>query len=223
MKTFKELLIDINACEEARLWAEDKNIEEVLRDSYRGDWLLWLAKKLDLPFNKLTLAKARCAKTVIHLMKDQRSIYAVNVAEKFGLDECTLEELNNAYAAADAAYADAAYAYAAAADAAADAANAAAYAAYATYAADAYADAYAAAAAAADAAATYADAAAATYAAAAVAADAAANYADATYAAAYAAAADADARKKNRQKTSDICVDILGELLTKAVNSRLTK
>ena len=177
MKTFKDLLIELNACSPAIVWAEDKNIEEVLRDSYRGDWLLWLAKKLDLPFNKLTLAKARCAKTVIHLMKDQRSIYAVNVAERFGLDECTLEELNNAYAAADAAYADAAYAYAAAADAAADAANAAAYAAYATYAA----------------------------------------------AAAYAAYAAAAARKNNQQHTSDICVEILGQLLIDAVNNNLKK
>ena len=111
MKTFKELLIEINACAEAREWASDRTIEEVLRDSWRGDWLLWLAKKLDLPLNKLTLAKSRCAKTVIHLMKDQRSIDVVNVAERFGLDECTLEELNNAaYAAYAAADADAAYA-----------------------------------------------------------------------------------------------------------------
>jgi len=184
MKTFKELLIDINACEEARLWAGDRTIEEVLRDSWRGDWLLWLAKKLDLPFNKLTLAKARCAKTVIHLMKDQRSVDAVNVAEKFGLDECTLEELNNANAAAYAAYA-AAVAVAADADAAAYAAYAAAGGDGGGAAADAYAYAYAA-------------------------ADAAADAADA-------------ARKNNQQHTSDICVDILGELLTKAVNSRLTK
>ena len=214
MITFKELLIDINACEEARLWAEDKNIEEVLRDSYRGDWLLWLAKKLDLPFNKLTLAKARCAKTVIHLMKDQRSIYAVNVAEKFGLDECTLEELNNAYAAAvaaDAAVADATYAAAAVvAYAAADAA--AAYAvAVAAYAAAVAADA---------------DADAAAYAAAA--ADAAYAAADAAYAAAVAADADAayayaDARKNNQQHTSDICVEILGQLLIDAVNNNLKK
>ena len=222
MITFKDLLIDINACEEARLWAGDRTIEEVLRDSWRGDWLLWLAKKLDLPFNKLTLAKARCAKTVIHLMKDERSVDAVNVAEKFGLDECTLEELNNAYAAADAAAADAdADAYAAAAAYTAYPVYAAAYA-YAA-AADAYANAAAAAAAAADADADAADAA--TYAADvyayANAADVANAAADA--AAVYAAAADAAARKNNQQHTSDICVDILGELLTKAVNSRLTK
>ena len=211
MITFKDLLIDINACEEARLWAGDRTIEEVLRDSWRGDWLLWLAKKLDLPFNKLTLAKARCAKTVIHLMKDERSVDAVNVAEKFGLDECTLEELNNAYAAADAAAADAdADAYAAAAAYTAYPVYAAAYANAA--AADAYANA-AAAAAAADADADAADAA--TY--------AADVYAYANAADVANAAADAAARKNNQQHTSDICVDILGELLTKAVNSRLTK
>ena len=145
MKTFKDLLIELNACGPAIVWAEDKNIEEVLRDSYRGDWLLWLAKKLDLPLNKLTLAKARCAKTVIHLMKDKRSVDAVNVAEKFGLDECTLEELNNAYDDA--------------ADAAADAA----------------------------------------------------------------AAAAVYARKNNQQHTSDICVEILGQLLIDAVNNNLKK
>ena len=186
MKTFKDLLIELNACSPAIVWAEDKNIEEVLRDSYRGDWLLWLAKKLDLPLNKLTLAKARCAKTVIHLMKDKRSVDAVNVAERFGLDECSLEELNAAataaYAAADDADAYAAYAAYAAAD------DAAAYAAYA----------------AADASYAYA-----AY------ADTDAAYADTD--------ADADARKNNQQHTSDICVEILGQLLIDAVNNNLKK
>jgi chemotaxis protein histidine kinase CheA len=174
MKIFKDLLIELNACSEAREWSGDKTIEEVLRDSWRGDWLLWLAKKLDLPLRPLTLAKARCAKTVIHLMKDQRSINAVNVAERFGLDECTLEELDDSAAAAAAAYADAA-----------DAAYAAA---------------------------TYSAAAAAAYAA----------YSAAAYAA-YDAYADAADRKKNQQQTSDICVEILGELLINDVNKRLTK
>jgi len=172
MKQFKDLLIELNACENAIDWVGDKTIEQALADSQRGDWLLWLAKKLDLPLNKLTLAKARCAKTVIHLMKDQRSIDAVNVAERFGLDECTIEELNTA--ATDAAYAAAYAAYAAA-----YAAYAAAYAADASYAA--YAAAYA---------------------------------ADASYAAA--------TKIKNRKQTSDICIEILGELIIDAVNKKLT-
>ena len=113
MKSFKELLLELNACESAIEWAQDMTIEQVVEQCHRGDWLLWLAKKIGLPLNKLTLAKARCAKTVIHLMKDQRSIDSVNVAERFGLDECTLDELNAAYAAAAAAYAADYAAYAA--------------------------------------------------------------------------------------------------------------
>jgi len=190
MKTFKELLIELNACQDVREWACDRTIEEIIKDSWRGDWLLWLAKRLQLPLNKLTLAKARCAKTVIYLMKDQRSINAVNIAERFGLDECTLEELSAAADDAYAAYADAATA-AAYADADADAATAAAYAACTC--ADA-ADAYAAAAC----------------------ADAACADAAAAYAAACAA------KKKNQQKTSDICVEILGELIITEVNKILT-
>jgi hypothetical protein len=185
MKTFKELLIELNACKDAREWAGDRTIEEIVKDSWRGDWLLWLAQRLELPLNKLTLAKARCAKTVIHLMKDQRSINAVNIAERFGRDECTLEELSAAAAAASAAYvASAAAAYAAATDAAA------AYAAYA---------------------------------AAVAAAVASAAYVASAYAAYAAAVASAAAdKKKNQQQTSDICVEILGELIITQVNKILT-
>jgi len=218
MKNFQELLIELNACGTAKEWAKDLTIEEVIKNSYRGDWLLWLSKKLHLPLNKLTLAKARCAKTVLHLMKDQRSINGVNIAERFGLDECTLEDLNLAKieslegrknAAADAA----------------DAADAAYAAAYAADAADAYADAYAeadAAADAADAAAAAADAAAYADAADAYAAYADA-YADADAAADAAAAAYAYAKTKNQQQTSDICVELLGDLIIERVNILLNK
>ena len=123
--SLKELLIELNACHEANGWVSDKNIEDAVKEVERGDWLLWLAKKIDIPIKPLTLAKAKCAKTVIHLMKDQRSIDAVNLAEKYGLtDEISDDDLKNAADAAayyDAA-ADAAAYYASAADAAADAA-----------------------------------------------------------------------------------------------------
>ena len=125
MKTLKELLTELNACNEANGWVSDKNIEDAVKEVERGDWLLWLAKKIDIPIKPLTLAKARCAKTVIHLMKDQRSIDAVNLAEKYGLtDEISDDDLKNAADAAAyyAASADAAAYAASAADAAADAA-----------------------------------------------------------------------------------------------------
>jgi hypothetical protein len=158
---FNELLNKLNACNDAKEWTKNKSLKQAWNKSDRGDWMLWLCKKANLDLRKLTLAKAKCAMLVIHLMKDQRSIDAVHAAEQFGNGEISREQLDAAAAAAAAAYA-AAYA-AAAADAAAYAAAyayAAYAAAYAAAAADAaaYAAAYAAAAADAAAYAAYADA-----------------------------------------------------------------
>jgi hypothetical protein len=217
----KKLLIKLKACKEARDWADGKTWPELFETCHRGDWLLWLfAKTNPNDLRKLTGAKAHCANTVRHFMKDDRSKLALDVAIKFSEGSATREELDHAAAAAAAAYAyadDAYAAYAAAAAAyaddayaayaAADAADAAAYAAvYAAAAAAAYAyadDAYAAYAAAdaADAAAyaaAYAADAAAYAAAAADAADAADAYAAADAAAAY-------SRKQSHQQTAYLC------------------
>lgn len=112
--------------------------EDAWNNCHRGDWMLWIAKKLKVDLRLLTLAKGHCAATVLHIMKDERSKKAVEVAISFGEGKATHEQLTSA--AADAA------------DAADDAADAASYAAYAAAADadDAYA-AYAAAAAADDA------------------------------------------------------------------------
>jgi hypothetical protein len=147
----KELLIKLNACDEAIEWAGDRTIEEIVKDCDRGDWLLWLAKKIGIELQPLTLAKGHCANTVRHLMKNERSIKAVDMAIAFGEGRATMEELNNAAnAAADAAYdavfyaaivadaaivGDAPYAAYAAATAAACAAGDAAYTTAAAYAA----------------------------------------------------------------------------------------
>lgn len=92
--------------------------QEAWNNCPRGDWMLWIAKKLNVDLKPLTLAKVRCASTVRHLMKDPRSTNALDVALRFANGEATREELNAA--AADAAYAaaDAANAAYAAADAA---------------------------------------------------------------------------------------------------------
>ncbi len=81
----KELLIKLNACEDAMEWAADKSWKEIYDTCYRGDWLLWLFRKTN-PSDKrlLILAKGHCANTVRHLMKDQRSIAAVDAAVAFG-------------------------------------------------------------------------------------------------------------------------------------------
>ena len=113
----KELLTSLNACEESLEWIEDRNADQMWADCPRGDWMLWLMQKCGLNKRKLTLAKGKCAETVKHLMKDERSINAVEVAIRYGYSEATEEELTDAAAAV--------YAAAAAADAAVYAADAA--------------------------------------------------------------------------------------------------
>ena len=104
-KTFYNFLEDINACEEACEWVKENNftLNEAWQKCKRGDWMLWLIKKANLcDHRKLTLAKARCAKLVIHLMKDERSRKAIEVAEDYGNNKATKDDLAAAaYAAAD--------------------------------------------------------------------------------------------------------------------------
>jgi len=134
----KELLLKLKACKEAIKWAGDKTAEEVIATCHRGDWLLWLAYKLEVDDRPFTLAKGHCANTVRHLMKDERSIKAVDAAIAYGNGEISKEELKDAasaayYAAYSYSYATYAAAYAAYADSYAAAAAYAADAAYAAY------------------------------------------------------------------------------------------
>ena len=136
-------LTKYDACREAVEWFKQfKTDKEAWEACPRGDWMLWIAQKLDVDKRTLTLAKGKCVETVIHLMKDERSVAAIKAAIAYGKGEIDEEELKKA---ANAAYATdahaAAYAanaaYAAAYAAAFAAANAAANAAYAAAAADA--------------------------------------------------------------------------------------
>ena len=132
MKQILKWLKKHEACKEGYIYSKQFTDPKEWWDNFeRGDWMLWVLYRCigyndETQLRKITLAKARCAKLVIHLMKDDRSRNAVEVAERFGKGEATREELDAAYAAAVAAYAaDAADAAAVAAYAAADAADAA--------------------------------------------------------------------------------------------------
>jgi hypothetical protein len=124
MKKAIDVIKVYSPCNDAVKWLGDRTVEQMVNECERGDWLLWLAKKAGLDLQPLTLAKSRCAKTVVHLMKDDRSKKAVEVAEKFGLGKATRKELDSAAAAAYAAAATAAHSVVG------PAAHAAAYAAY---------------------------------------------------------------------------------------------
>lgn len=134
----QDFFLGLNACHDARQWVKDNQysyIGEVIENVERGDWLLWLGKKMDVPSKTLILAKIRCAKTVTHLMRNEKSIYAINLAERFILnyDEVTFHDLYKAFHDLDKAVYEARYTNSYgyyASQAAADAAYYAAYAAY---------------------------------------------------------------------------------------------
>lgn len=70
MKTFKSLLIELRACEDAVEWANDMSIEEVVLKCDRGNWLLWLAKKVNVDLRLLTLAKMKNQQQTTNFYKE---------------------------------------------------------------------------------------------------------------------------------------------------------
>jgi len=138
-----EKILSLHLCYDARKWLRQNTDQApyyLWRTCERGDWLLWLAAKLQIDRKLIVLAACDCAETALIFVPDDetRSRRAIETTRAWCEDKATLRQVERAADAADAA--DAAYAavYAAsAADAAAAAARAAAHAAYAADAADA--------------------------------------------------------------------------------------
>ena len=99
------------ACNKALKWIAENNIktlEEAWEKCKRGDWMMWLYVHLHPDHIKeRVLVAGLCVNTVRHLMKDIRSITAVDSAIAFGKGEISKHELK--IAAADASYADTEY------------------------------------------------------------------------------------------------------------------
>ena len=103
-----------NPCNDALIFRKKyKTFRGAWNNCPRGDWMLWIAKRVGIDIRLLTLAKGYCAKTVIHLMTDQRSKDAVKAAIDYGhgkIDDVQLRNAVYAAANANADAADAAYA-----------------------------------------------------------------------------------------------------------------
>jgi hypothetical protein len=128
--TLKEKLIELDACKPAREWVGDMDFATAWETCERGDWMLWLIKEGNLcDLRTFTLAKAKCAETVKHLMRDKRSLDALQAAFDFAEGKINEKQLAEAAEAAWAAAAAEAAAWAAAAEAAWAAAAEAAWAA----------------------------------------------------------------------------------------------
>jgi len=87
METLKQILNkEISNYEnltDFKKWAGDKTIEEVVFSIDRGDLFLGLGYKLGLDIKILTLAKARCAETMLDFMEYKRSKDAVQSSIDF--------------------------------------------------------------------------------------------------------------------------------------------
>ena len=139
--SYKEIM-GFNPCYDPVEIGMPKNYEASIVD-FIGEYRIKVAEKNDIVWvlvrkkylsgKELRLFATCCARQVQHLMKDSRSIKALDVAEKYANGEASKSDLTEANAAAFAAAAAAAAAYDAAYDAAyaraADAARAAAFAA----------------------------------------------------------------------------------------------
>ena len=133
--TFREQLVEMDACAEAVEWVGDKTLAEAWATCERADWMLWLVSKIDGSYTpRLRLATCACARTSLKYVPagEDRPRLAIECAERYARGEATKDELAAARAAAGAAAGAAAWAAAraaagaAAGDAAGDAAGAAA-------------------------------------------------------------------------------------------------
>ena len=112
-----------DACSEAVEWAEQyATLAEAFDACEELDWLIWAVERIGGQDKELRLFACDCVRDVWHLLTDERSRKAVEVAEAFAVGDASVEEL--AGAAWDAAAARAADWAAAAARAAATAAAA---------------------------------------------------------------------------------------------------
>ena len=97
MKTFKNLLQELNAFSEIIEWAADKSWVDVYTNCQRGDWLSWLYAKTNPDDLKgFILANGLCANQVRHLMRDERSTIAIDAAISFGRGEISVDDLEDA-------------------------------------------------------------------------------------------------------------------------------
>jgi hypothetical protein len=130
MNILQNKLKELDACDDAIAWSKEyDNLQDAWDNCKKSDWMIWIINKMDWSNDKdLRLMAVGFARKVQHLMKDERSLIALDVAERYANGEATNEELDAARAAASAAARDAARAAACAAARAAawDAASAAA-------------------------------------------------------------------------------------------------
>ena len=108
----KDFCLRFNACEDGTAWAlgyADMRTcyDALLRGeagAYSAEWAIWVATRPGvMPDSALRMYAVRCARRVQRLMTDERSVAALDVAERHASGEATDDELVSAWGAAEAA------------------------------------------------------------------------------------------------------------------------
>jgi len=105
MKTIKDFCHIHNACSKGRTWAiaNCSTMQEAWDTAPDPSWVIWMATRQGvLTDRELRLFAVWCVRQAQHLLTDQRSITAIDVAERYANGEATDEELAAAWAAANA-------------------------------------------------------------------------------------------------------------------------
>ena len=100
MSDFAQQLKDLGACEEAIEWVNGRSLRKCWQVADRGDWMLWLAGKLDIDRKLLVLAACDCAETALKYTDDPRPAKAIKTARAWCDGKATIEQVKEAAEAA---------------------------------------------------------------------------------------------------------------------------
>lgn len=98
MKTVGNILIELDACYNASIWADDYGtIGEAWLACGRGDWLLWLAHRLCVSRQAITLAACKCARLApSHAVGKNLALTCIEVAEDWARGNAEVVQVQKA-------------------------------------------------------------------------------------------------------------------------------
>ncbi len=99
MYALQRQLTRLGACKSSIEWAKIYNdFRDAWRACHRGDWLLWLAEKLEVEHRVVVRAACDCARLALQFTRDERPLRAILMTERWASGDqfITLDDLKGA-------------------------------------------------------------------------------------------------------------------------------